>query len=91
MKSLFQKLDFFKKISDMQIKRKQENEDKEFFDDITEVQHRLDSVKSRYDLASDTDLVDSLIYEEKALLSRYEYLIKTAKDKGIKSNLKTNI
>lgn len=85
MNSFFQKLNITKKISDLQTKRTKQNQDKEFFDDIHEVQNRLDSVKSRYNLASDTDLVDSLIFEEKSLVSRYEYLIKTAKDKGIKN------
>lgn len=91
MKGLFQKLGFAKKISDKQTKRKKQNQDKEFFDDILEVENRLDSVQSRYNLTSDNDLVDSLIYEEISLKSRYGYLIKTAKDKGIKCDLRPTI
>lgn len=89
MKGLFQKLGFKKENSDIQVNT--QSQDKEFFKDIQEVQNRLDSVNSRYDLTSDNDLVESLIYEQRALESRYHYLIKTAKEKGIKSNIKTRI
>ena len=89
MKGLFQKLGFKKENSDIQVNT--QSQDKEFFEDIQEVQNRLDSVNSRYDLTSDNDLVESLIYEQRSLESRYQYLIKTAKEKGIKSNIKTRI
>ena len=89
MKGLFQKLGFKKENSDIQVNT--QSQDKEFFKDIQEVQNRLDSVNSRYDLTSDNDLVESLIYEQRSLESRYQYLIKTAKEKGIKSNIKTRI
>ncbi len=56
-----------------------------YLEDIKDVRERLENVRSRYALALDEDLVESLIYEERSLLSRYEYLLKQSKSLGIKA------
>ena len=55
-----------------------------YYDDMKTVKNRLESVRSRFDLATDEDIVDALIFEEKSLLAHYEYLIKKSKSLGIK-------
>ncbi len=51
--------------------------------EIDDVKFKLNSVQDRFKMAVDEDLIDSLIYEEIALISRYEYLIKESKKLNI--------
>lgn len=87
-------IQFFKNIfntSDKQKLKSEIKEESELIADINEVKERLISVESRYNITMDEDLLESLIFEENALKARYEYLIKVAKMKGIKSEIKLNV
>lgn len=44
-----------------------------------------------FQIVSDPELVDVAIYELEAKKSRYRYLIKVAKDKGIKKTLQESL
>ena len=44
--------------------------------------------ESFFDFVSDPELIDVAIYELEAKKSRYAYLIRMAKEKGIKNSLK---
>ena len=46
---------------------------------IKEVKEKLAIVSEHYNIAEDNDLVEALIYEEKSLKARYDYLIKQCK------------
>lgn len=63
------------------------NPEKEFrkrlFEDIDYVTGRLEQVRESFDMTSEPELVDSLIYEELSLKARYAYLLRIAKEKGI--------
>ncbi len=43
------------------------------------LQNRLEKVRMMYDMESDPDRLEALIYEEKALMIRLNHLIKEAK------------
>ena len=65
----------------------QTQEEKEFrrqlLEDLDHVSLRLEQIRESYDMTSEPELVDALIYEEKALKSRFDYLIRIAKEKNI--------
>ena len=51
--------------------------------EIKDILTSLQNVRSRFDYETESDMIESLIFEEKALLSRYRYLILAAKNNGI--------
>lgn len=72
-------------------KKNAETEEAEFrnqlLEDLDFVSHRLERIRESYDMTAEPELVESLIYEEKAMKSRYDYLIRTAKEKGLKCRI----
>ena len=50
---------------------------------IRDVCDRMDSVKSRFSLESDPDLIEGCIYELEALRSQYRFLLRIAREQGI--------
>ncbi len=74
------------------MKRKDKNSpDEEFkrqlLDDLDYVTNRLRQIRESFDMTEEPELVDALIYEELAMKSRYDYLIRTAKERKIKCRL----
>lgn len=51
--------------------------------DINEITSEIARCHRRYDLVTDDDLVEALIYEELSLRSRYAYLMKRARDENL--------
>ena len=75
---------FVKKDADGQ----EENEfRRQILEDLDYVSERLERIRESYDMTSEPELVDALIYEEKALRSRFDYLIRIAKEKNIKCRI----
>ena len=60
---------------------------KRLLDDIDHVTKRLENIRETYDMTSEPELVDALIYEEKAMRSRFSYLIRIAKENNIKCRI----
>lgn len=62
-----------------------EDEDfrKRLMEDIEYVTERLERIRESYDMTAEPELVESLIYEEKAMQSRFDYLIRSAKERNI--------
>ena len=60
---------------------------KRLLEDIDFVSRRLESIREAFDMTSEPELVDALIYEEKAMRSRFDYLIRIAKEKNIKCRI----
>ena len=50
---------------------------------IREVCSRLDMVNRRFEMESDSDLIEACIYEMESLRARYRYLLRVAKNKGL--------
>ncbi|MCI8500868.1 MAG: YaaL family protein [Oscillospiraceae bacterium] len=53
--------------------------------DISDIKMKLDSARCRFDYALDEELVESTIYELESLESRYSYLLKQARMRGLYS------
>jgi hypothetical protein len=51
--------------------------------EIIQVTNQLSNVKARFDFETDDDMIDACIFEERALLSRYSFLLSLAKQKGL--------
>ena len=59
--------------------------------EIKRAQLDVSTAESFFEFVSDPELVDVAIYELEAKKSRYRYLIKLAKEKGIKKSLKESL
>lgn len=53
---------------------------------IEEAKQELEMIRISFNFISDSNLVESLIYKERDIMARYEYLLKRAKEKGIKAS-----
>lgn len=51
-------------------------------EEIKFVKEQLHNASVRFELESDSDLVEAAIYEMEALKARYRYLVKSAKEAG---------
>ncbi len=60
---------------------------KQLLEDIDHVSERLEHIRQSYDMTAEPELVDALIYEEKAMRSRFDYLIRVAKENNIKCRI----
>ena len=64
---------------------KSEQKPDEIHEAIREVCARLDMVNRRFERESDSDLIEACIYEMESLRARYRYLLRTAKNRGVKA------
>lgn len=71
--------------------KKENNEDADFksrlLEDLEYVTERLERIRESYDMTDQPEMVESLIYEEKAMKARFDYLIRIAKERNIKCRL----
>ncbi|AJD30904.1 YaaL family protein [Clostridium sporogenes] len=67
-----------KKLNNMQ------NEKKLLLESIDSVVSEINNIRRLFENASDPKLIDYAIYMEEALKAKYIYLLKEAKEKGIK-------
>lgn len=56
----------------------------EIIEELESLKDRIDANEAMFNLASEEEMIDAMIYEQKSLQSRYAYLLKIAKEKGIK-------
>lgn len=66
----------------MSFKKNRNYEEKEIFDMIYSIKNEMDLVHRSLDFTTDDMLIDSLIYELKALHKKYEYYLKICKKNG---------
>ncbi len=86
MELLLKKNELLEKIRTQKEKKKQTEFNKNLVKAIEEVKLQIESVESRFNLLSDSDLVESMIFEERALKARYTYLMGVAKEKNVFSD-----
>lgn len=71
--------------------KKESREDTDFksrlLEDLEYVTERLERIRESYDMTSEPEMVESLIYEERAMQARFDYLIRIAKEKNIKCRI----
>ncbi|ODM27176.1 YaaL family protein [Acetivibrio mesophilus] len=89
----FLKNAIFAKISSLLVKGKSELTEDDEFKEIEELIKCIKDAKkewlsanSNFEHAIDSEIIDYYTYEIKAYQLRYEYLLKKAKEKGIKVN-----
>lgn len=64
-------------------KTKMSREDEEIVACLHKVKREMDMVNISFEYATDPILIDSFIYEQKALQMKYQYLIKQVKERGL--------
>jgi len=60
---------------------------KQLLEELDLVTEKLSQIRESYDMTDEPELVDALIYEELAMKARYDYLIRTAKERNIRCRL----
>lgn len=60
---------------------------RQLLEELDIVTEKLSRIRESYDMTSEPELVDALIYEELAMRARYDYLIRTAKERNITCRL----
>lgn len=76
--------DVYERVSSINTEEKDEN--KEFVNLVNNAQHEWRTAEQFFENVSDPDLIDYAIYKVEAAKSRYRYLLKKAKEEGIKGN-----
>ncbi len=74
-----------KKVSKRKAKSAIKNEKFEILDKINNILVELECLNNRFNNVTESDLIDSCIYEINALNMRYSYYMKLCKEKGIKN------
>lgn len=54
--------------------------------ELAQVTNKLNNIKCRFDFEVDDDMIEACIFEERALLSRYSFLLSLAKQKGLRQS-----
>lgn len=68
-----------------------EKDKQKLINEINRAKLEVETAEHFFQIVSDPELVDVAIYELEAKKSRYRYLIKVAKDKGIKKTLQESL
>ncbi|MEG2788795.1 MAG: DUF2508 family protein [Romboutsia sp.] len=63
-------------------------ESEKIIDEIWQAQREIRNAENFFQNATEIELIDVAIYELEAKKSKYQYLIKIAKEKGIKKSIK---
>lgn len=63
-----------------------DREERELFAELSRIRDRLEKQEQLFNLATDGDEIEALIFEEKALSLRYSSLLRRARELGIKGN-----
>ncbi len=76
--------DVYSKVSTINTEGK--NENKAFIDLVDKAHNEWKSAEQFFENVTDPDLIDHAIYKVEAAKSRYTYLLKKAKEEGIRGN-----
>ena len=69
------------------IKRRDDNTENELLvAEMRRLNEALENAYDRFELLSESDLIEATIYEIEALKARYRYLLSVAKEKNLKSS-----
>ena len=64
---------------------KQEERPNDILDAIRDVCMKMENVNLRFEMERDSDLIESCIYEMESLRARYRYLLRMAKEQGLRA------
>lgn len=76
--------DVYGRVSTINMEEKHENQ--KFVDLVNQAHNEWRSAEQFFESVTDSDLIDHAIYKVEAARSRYIYLLKKAKEEGIKGN-----
>ncbi|MCJ7856137.1 YaaL family protein [Lachnospiraceae bacterium NSJ-143] len=65
---------------------KKNKKDNYIIDSIEDIKKELYVIKNNFDMETDESLIDCYIYQMEALGKKYEYLLKKAKESGVKAD-----
>lgn len=69
----------------LNVRKTKENTEKQYFlQELTYLLSMIDKNEIIFNMTTDSDLIEAVIYEKLSLQRRYTYLIKQAKIKGIR-------
>lgn len=66
------------------LKKTSNNEKDELLDEMERLKELIEKNEQVFNFITDDQLIDAVIYEQISLKHRFAYLLKTAKEKGIK-------
>lgn len=72
-------------------KLSKDKEQEKIIKEIGRAQIDVSTAENFFQVVTDPELIDVAIYELEAKKSRYQYLLKVAKEKGIKKSLKESL
>ena len=72
-------------------KPSKDKEQEKIIKEIGRAQIDVSTAENFFQVVTDPELIDVAIYELEAKKSRYQYLLKVAKEKGIKKSLKESL
>ena len=66
------------------LKKTENNEKDELLNEMEYLKELIEKNEQVFNITTDEDLIDAVIYEQISLRHRFAHLLKTAKEKGIK-------
>lgn len=66
------------------LKKTDNNERDELLNEMERLKELIENNEQVFNITTDEELIDAVIYEQISLRHRFAYLLKTAKEKGIK-------
>lgn len=89
MENILKNIPLLSKLKNKSAEKERLEYNKLLLKDIQQIRKQLDDIEAKYNLLSDNDLLESLIFEERSLKAKYAYLLRLAKTKGV-TNHKIN-
>lgn len=68
------------------LKKQEKPENTQIIDELNRVEEQLRKNELLFNMSEDAEIIEAIIYERRSLQSRYTFLIRQAKEKGIKIN-----
>lgn len=87
MEILLKKTSILDKIRLIKERKKEKEYNEKIINNIIDIKKQIESAQSRFNLFCDSDLIESAIYEEKALQARYAYLMTLARKNKVYSEM----
>ena len=83
MENALQSIISLKILTKLEKLDKPKPDNKKLLQDIAKTTEELNSVMQKYNYTDDDILIESIIYQEKALRARYSYLLKQARENHV--------
>ena len=68
------------------LKNKESTENSDIIEELERITERFKANELLFNMMTEDEMIEAVIFEQRSLQSRYAYLLKVAKEKGIKIN-----